>query len=361
MLKELMTTTIDPASAWQAVLARDSSRDGAFVYAVTTTGVFCRPGCPSRRPRRENVRIFAAPSEAEAAGFRECRRCRPKSVPAVERLVAEVKRQLEADNDATPTLQELATSLDLSPGYLQRRFKQATGVSPRGYAAGLRAQSLRSRLKTGDDVTTATYAAGFGSISSVYEQAPGMLGMTPGSYRRGGEGMSIEFTTTPSFLGRVLLAATSRGVCFIAIGDDDAELRAALGREYPRAQLQQAPERLREHVAGLRAYIEGGLRQASLPLDLRGSSFQLLVWQALQAVPAGETRTYQQIAAAIGRPSGARAVAQACATNPLPLLVPCHRVVRSDGASGGYRWGESRKRRLLDLEQQSDTAVNGDR
>ena len=348
-----LVMTIDEESAWQAVLARDSSREGAFVYAVTTTGVFCRPGCPSRRPRRENVRIFASPLEAEAAGFRECRRCRPKGAPAAERLVSEVKRLLEAANDATPTLQDLAISLDLSPGYLQRRFKQATGVSPRRYAAGLRAQALRSRLKDGDDVTTATYAAGFGSISSVYEQAPGLLGMTPGSYRRGGDGLAIDFTTTPSFLGRILLAATSRGVCFIAIGDDDEDLKAALGREYPRAQIRQAPDRLSEHVAGLSSYLEGGLRQASLPLDLRGSAFQLLVWQALQAVPAGETRTYQQIAAAIGKPLGARAVAQACATNPLPLLIPCHRVVRSDGASGGYRWGEGRKRRLLEREQEA--------
>lgn len=346
-------TSIDRETAWQAILGRDRAADGSFVYGVTSTGVYCRPACPSRRPRRENIRLFTSPLEAEAAGFRECQRCTPKGAIRSERLVAGARQLLEEDIEEGLGLEALAARLSVSAGYLQRTFKRLTGLSPLQYAANLRAEALKSRLREGEDVTTATYAAGFGSISRVYEQAPGLLGMTPGAYHRGGSGMTVSFTTAESSLGRALMAATGRGVCFIAIADSDDELEAAIRAEYPQADIDRDDGALRPYVDALRDYLDSGLRQTSLPLDLRGSAFQVLVWRALQSIPAGETRSYREIAIAIGRPAATRAVARACATNPLPLVVPCHRAVRSNGDTGGYRWGVERKRALLKLEHET--------
>ena len=343
----------DSETAWQAVLGRDETTDGSFVYGVLTTGVYCRPACPSRRPRRENARFFETPAAAEAAGFRECRRCRPKSDAASKQLVDAARRRLEMDIEEAPGLDALANELGVSAGHLQRTFKRLTGVSPRQYAANLRAEAFKAHLRGGDDVTTATYAAGYGSISRVYDRASRPLAMTPGSYRRGGEGMLVAYTITQTPVGRVLLAATERGVCFIAIGDNDEEIEGALRREYPRAEVVRGDDAIRRYADALQDYVSSGLRDTSLPLDLKGSAFQLLVWRALQAIPSGETRTYREIAIAIGRPAAVRAVARACATNPLPLVVPCHRVVRGDGAIGGYRWGTSKKKALLEAESRT--------
>jgi AraC family transcriptional regulator of adaptative response/methylated-DNA-[protein]-cysteine methyltransferase len=342
---------IDSETAWRAILARDDDVEGTFVFGVTSTGVYCRPGCPARTPRRENVRLFVTADEAESAGFRECRRCFPRSEPAARRLVNEARRLIEAESEEAPGLDALAGQLGVSAGHLQRTFKRLTGVSPRKYAAHRRAEAFKARLRSGEDVTTATYAAGYGSISRVYDRSVDLLGMTPGTYRRGADGITVSYTTTDTPVGRVLLAATARGVCYIAIADNDEELEAAVRAEYPRAELRRDGEALSDYDAALGRYLASGMRETSLPLDLRGSPFQILVWQALRSIPAGETRSYSEIAASIGRPDATRAVARACATNPVPLVVPCHRAIRSNGETGGYRWGAQRKKALLAKER----------
>ncbi|RMH20881.1 MAG: bifunctional DNA-binding transcriptional regulator/O6-methylguanine-DNA methyltransferase Ada [Acidobacteria bacterium] len=343
--------TIDKEEAWAAVAGRDASRDGAFVYAVVTTGVFCRPGCASRRPKRANVRFFAGAEEAAAAGFRPCKRCRPHDdgPSAALRAVERARRYLDAHLDETVTLERLAAIAHLSPFHLQRTFKRRFGVSPRAYVEARRAARLRTRLRAGEGVLEAGFAAGYGSASQLYEQADARLGMTPATYRRGGEGMLIRFATAATPLGRVLVAATSRGICAVSLGDDDDALESSLRREYPRADVRRDDGELTALVAAILAHLEG-TGEPSLPLDVRATAFQERVWQALRRIPYGERRTYGEIAAALGRPRAARAVARAVASNPTALLVPCHRVVRADGKAGGYRWGEERKRRLLRRE-----------
>jgi AraC family transcriptional regulator of adaptative response/methylated-DNA-[protein]-cysteine methyltransferase len=348
---------IDSETAWRAILERNDSADGDFVFGVTSTGVYCRPGCPARTPRRENVRLFATADEAEMAGFRECRRCLPRSEPAARRMVNDARQLLEAEADDPPGLEALAAQLGVSAGHLQRTFKRLTGVSPRQFAANRRAEAFKTRLRSGEDVTTATYAAGYGSLSRVYDRSAAMLGMTPGAYRRGGDGITVSYTTIETPVGRVLLAATARGVCFIAIVDSDEEIEAAVRAEYPRADLRRDDDALSDYADVLRHYLASGMRETSLPLDLRGSAFQMLVWQALRSIPAGETRSYSEIAASIGRPEAARAVARACATNPVPLVVPCHRAIQSNGEPGGYRWGAERKKALLAKERATAKAA----
>lgn len=356
---ETMTATHDlpfPSAdaAWAAVEARDAGMDGRFVYAVTSTGIYCRPSCPSRRPRRDRVAFFAAPEEAEAAGFRPCRRCRPRSAGPTEaaRTVRLVREHLDAHLDETVTLEELGREIGLSPWHLQRTFKRQTGMSPKDYVQARRAERLKARLQEGETVTTATYEAGYGASSRLYEQAGRRLGMTPGTYRRGGEGLDIRYTVVDSPLGRLLVAATPRGVCAVTLGDDDRALEAALRDEYPKARLEKAEgsagDDFASWVEAVVASLDGG--PLDLPLDLQGTAFQQRVWRALQEIPRGETRTYSEIAARLGHPSAARAVAQACASNRVALAVPCHRVVRADGDSGGYRWGADRKRRILARE-----------
>ena len=343
--------SVADAARWQAVLDRDAAQDGHFVYAVVTTGVYCRPTCPSRRPRRENVRFFDGPAAAESAGFRECRRCYPKRQPAAERLVAETMRLIDGCTDeTTPDLSTLAASLGVSAGYLQRRFKRSTGLSPHAYAASRRSEALKSRLREGDDVTTATYEAGYGSISRVYEGASSLLGMTPATYKHGGRGLTIGWTTTATRFGRVLVAATERGLCFVALADDDEALEAKVRTEFPAATIGRDDAAMSPYVEGLHAYLDSGLRTLDLHIDAHGSLFQMLVWRALQSIPAGETRSYGEVAKAIGHPRAVRAVANACAHNPTALVVPCHRVVPATGAPGGYRWGVERKQALIEHE-----------
>jgi AraC family transcriptional regulator, regulatory protein of adaptative response / methylated-DNA-[protein]-cysteine methyltransferase len=345
--------TPDPETAWTAVLERDARFDGQFVYAVDSTRIYCRPTCPSRRPQRINVRFFGGPEEAEAAGYRACRRCRPRQGEESSQTAA-VRRAcefLEANLEESPTLSDLAEAVEMSPWHLHRTFKAVLGMSPRQYAARLKAERFRGEVRRGESVAGATYGAGYGSSSRLYETADASLGMTPGAYRRGGQGMSIRYTTAPSPFGRLLVAATERGICAVTLGDEDSGLEAGLRREYPNAEIERDDAALQEWLAAVRPVLEGRPGAArDLPLDLQATAFQWQVWRALQEIPRGETRTYSQVAAALGRPKAVRAVAQACATNRVALVVPCHRVVRGDGESGGYRWGEERKRRILGSE-----------
>ena len=349
-------TMIDETSAWDAVLGRDTRRDGQFVYAVASTGVYCRPSCPSRRPRRDNVRFFTAPDEAEQAGFRACRRCHPRDSAAPDaRLVERACTWLDAHLDEPVTLEDLGRAVGVSPWHLQRTFKRLTGLSPKEMVRARRMERLKERLQQGDDVAAATYESGFGSGSRVYERSDARLGMTPATYRRGGAGMRIRFATADSPLGLLLVGVTERGVCAVALGDSEEALAADLRREYPRAEIERVEpgeDELGQRIAAVLAYLEGTSPHLSLPVDVQATAFQERVWKALQEIPAGETRTYGEIAATLGEPRAARAVARACATNPVALAIPCHRVVSGTGAAGGYRWGSERKSRILARERE---------
>ena len=344
---------------WAAVETRDASADGRFVYAVTTTNVYCRPSCPSRRPLRANVRFYDGADAAEAAGFRACRRCRPKAPLApklamARRACALIERA--AAHGSRLSLEQLGLALGLSPWHAQRAFREVMGVSPADYARGLRAARLRDRLGAGADVLDATFDAGFGSASRLYEAAPGELGMTPASWKRGGRGELIAWTTAPSPLGVVLVAATARGVCAVRLGDAERMLVEELRRELPHASFVRDDDALAPWVDEVVRRASGRAPSAQLPVDVRATGFVRAVWRALTAIPRGETRTYGELAAALGRPGAARAVAQACASNRLAVIVPCHRVVPAAGGSGGYRWGERRKRALLETERAPEIA-----
>ena len=348
-------------SLWAAVMARDADADGRFVYAVATTGVYCRPSCPSRRPRRENVRFFDSPGAAEQSGFRACRRCRPTG-PArssTAEAIAKASTYLTAHADETVTLAALARLTQLSPAHFQREFKRVLGVSPREYQAACRARRFRGALREGHDVSSALYEAGYGSPSRIYETPPTGRGMAPAAYRRGGAGLAIGFTTVRCALGWLLVAATNKGVCAVKLGDSREALEADLRREFPAAAI--SPDRPADPawIENIVDRISGASRDAALPLDVRGTAFQWRVWRALQAIPAGETRSYSEVAQSIGRPSAVRAVARACASNPVCLVVPCHRVVGKNGGLGGYRWGASRKARLLSAEAGTPRAGAG--
>jgi AraC family transcriptional regulator of adaptative response/methylated-DNA-[protein]-cysteine methyltransferase len=338
---------------WQAVLRRDAAADGAFVYAVRSTGIYCRPSCPSRRPHREHVVFFSLPELAEQAGYRPCKRCRPQEAAAPDPRADSMRRvcrYIEAHFEESPSLDELGAHVGLSPAHLQRTFKRIVGVTPRQYLEAHRVRHLKMRLREGDDVTTALYEAGYGSSSRLYEKAPASLGMTPGIYRRGGKGMSIRYTIVDCPLGRLLVGATGRGICAVSLGDSDAELESALFEDYPAAEIGRDEEGLGEWVSALLDYLDGQRPHIDLPLDVQATAFQCMVWKELQAIPYGATRSYSDVAEAIGHPKAVRAVAHACAKNRVSLVIPCHRVVRKDGHLGGYRWGLDRKRALLARE-----------
>jgi AraC family transcriptional regulator of adaptative response/methylated-DNA-[protein]-cysteine methyltransferase len=337
---------------WAAVLGRDPRFDHQFVYGVRSTGIYCRPSCPSRRPRREQVTFFGAPLEAEQAGFRACHRCHPeRNGTSAQDVVARVCRYIEQNAERRVTLQELSRISGYSAFYLQRMFKKMLGISPREYAAGHRLQDLKSRLRQGYNVTAATYEAGYGSSSRIYEAANGRLGMTPATYGRGGAGMNIRYATAACPLGRVLVAATERGVCAVQFGESDRQLQRGLRDEFPAAEIQPAGADLRAWVKEVVNAVSGRQPHPGVPLDLQCTAFQRQVWEALLHIPYGSTRSYQQVAADIGHPKAARAVARACASNPVAVLIPCHRVVRGTGEKGGYRWGVERKEKLLAREQ----------
>lgn len=343
---------LHPDEAWTAVRSRDAGYDGRFVFGVVTTGVYCRPGCAARTPKRENVLFFAGRAEAQVAGFRACRRCRPDDdgPTAMQRTVDKAREYLDARLDGTVTLKELAQATHTSAWHLQRSFRQHVGMTPREYVQAQRALRFRQNLRAGDTVSRATFGAGYSSTSRMYEHADASPGMTPSAYRRGGAGVRITYVIAATRLGRVLVAATERGVCAVSLGDDDATLEAALRREYPQAIIERAADGMQQHVDEVVACVEGTARDSRVPLDVQATDFQLRVWKALREIPPGETRTYLEVARSIGQPSAARAVARACASNRVAVLIPCHRVVRSDGDLSGYRWGVERKRLLLAAE-----------
>lgn len=323
-----------------------------FFYSVATTGVYCRPSCSARRPRPEHVAFHESAAAAERAGFRPCKRCRPDQPPLAERRAAEVAElcRFIEECDDPPTLEQLAAHAGLSPFHTHRLFKSVTGVTPRTYAEAERARRLRHALDSETSVTGAIYSAGFGSSSRFYEKADRLLGMTASRYRAGGAGLEIGFSYGTCSLGSILVAATGRGVCAILLGDERGDLARDLQRRFPRASIAPAGAALDELVAKVVARVEDPARGAALPLDIRGTAFQQRVWNALAQIPAGSTRSYTDIARSLGSPRAARAVARACAANPLAVAIPCHRVVGSDGSLTGYRWGIDRKRELLERE-----------
>jgi AraC family transcriptional regulator of adaptative response/methylated-DNA-[protein]-cysteine methyltransferase len=342
------------ADLWQAVMNRDARFDGTFVYAVQTTGIYCRPSCPSRKPAREHVDFFPVPEVAEQAGFRPCRRCRPDSVesgdPQVEQARA-ICRHIEAHLAEPLTLEELGRQFALSPFHLQRTFKQIVGISPQHYAEACRIGQVKAALREGDDISGAAYDAGFGSVSRLYDKADAQLGMTPGTYRANGQGTQVRYTISACPLGRLLVAATGRGICAVKIGSVDTEIEQELFAEFSQAEIRRDDQALHEWIEAILRNLDGLQPHLDLPLDVQATAFQKRVWQALQAIPYGETRSYSEVAEAIGQPGASRAVGRACATNPTALIVPCHRVVRKDGGSGGYRWGVERKEKLLQRER----------
>jgi AraC family transcriptional regulator of adaptative response/methylated-DNA-[protein]-cysteine methyltransferase len=338
---------------WDAVVGRDRAHDGEFVFAVATTGVYCRPSCPARRPRRENVAFYSHPEQAEKAGFRACLRCRPRSFSGNQQSdsAKAICRYIEQHLDEPITLESLGKAFRQSPFHLQRRFKAALGITPREYADACRIRLLKRNLQAGDNVTRAMYDAGYGSSSRLYEKTASQLGMTPDKYRRGAIAASIRYACADSPLGRMLIAATDRGVCAIQFAHSDGELIEGLKREFPFAVRKPDNDGLQTWVAALLEKMSGRELNAALPLDIRATAFQRQVWSYLQSIPFGATRSYGQVAKAIGQPSASRAVARACATNPVAVAIPCHRVVRGDGNISGYRWGVERKKTLLEIEQ----------
>jgi AraC family transcriptional regulator of adaptative response/methylated-DNA-[protein]-cysteine methyltransferase len=337
---------------WQAVKRRDPAFDGEFVFAVRTTGIYCRPSCASRPAKRENVSFFSTGAEAETAGYRPCKRCRPDRLGAPDpqmEAVSQACAQIEQAEEA-PRLAELAAGAGLSPYHFHRVFKAITGVTPKAYAAERRARRAADKLRTAETITEAIYDAGFNSSSRFYESTDARLGMTPGAVRRGGAGVLIRFAVGEASLGAVLVAATDKGVCAILLGDDPHALVRDLQDRFPNADLQGGDADFERMVAEVVGLVEAPGQRLDLPLDIRGTAFQQRVWAALTAIPPGKTATYKEIARVIGQPKAARAVAQACGANPLAVAIPCHRVVRSDGDLSGYRWGVERKRKLIDRE-----------
>jgi AraC family transcriptional regulator, regulatory protein of adaptative response / methylated-DNA-[protein]-cysteine methyltransferase len=340
---------------WEAVVGRDRAADGAFYYSVRTTGVYCRPSCAARLARRENVRFHTTREEAERSGFRPCKRCRPNEAALAERhasTVAQACRAIE-EADAMPSLGALADAAGMSRFHFHRIFKAATGVTPRAYAVSHRARRVRDGLARSAGVTEAIYGAGFNSNGRFYASSDDLLGMTPSAFRAGGDGATIRFAVGECWLGAILVAATTKGVCSILLGDDPDDLVRDLQDRFPNAQLVGADPEFERLVARVVGFVETPALGLDLPLDIRGTAFQQRVWQAIRDIPAGSTATYAELAKRIGRPKSARAAALACASNPIAVAIPCHRVVRTDGSPSGYRWGVERKARLLARERET--------
>ena len=343
----------DEEAYLRAIESRDSSFDGVFVFGVSTTGIYCRPSCPARRPHRGNIAFYATPEQAEHAGFRSCKRCKPRELGTGEsqvEMVRRVCRMIEQNPEAGRTLEVLSRAAGISQFHLQRVFKRITGITPRQYAEAIRTGQFRDRVKSGSSIAGAMYGAGYGSSSRLYERASAELGMTPATYSRGGQGMKIEYTIVESRLGKLLVAATRKGLCAVSLGDTDKELESALAREYPAAAIEKNDDSLGAAVKVLLGHLEGVQPHLNLPLDVQATAFQRLVWEQLRRIPYGDTRSYADIAKSIGRPEAVRAVARAIASNRVALVVPCHRVIREDKSLGGYRWGVERKKALLKKE-----------
>lgn len=349
---EVRTNTVLSDPRWPSLVARDAKADGQFYYAVKTTGVYCRPSCGARTPRPENVSFFVTAAEAEHAGFRPCKRCKPDQRPLDEQhteLVARLCRQIESA-DTPPSLETLAQAADMSPFHLHRIFKAATGVTPRAYAAAHRADKLREQLRQGGSITEAIYEAGYNANGRFYSESNRLLGMTPTAFRTGGADTVIRFAIGECSLGAILVAASERGVCAILIGDDPDMLARDLQDRFAKAELIGGDAGFEQWVATVVGFVEKPEPGLDLPLDIRGTAFQQRVWQALREIPTGSTVSYTELARRIGAPTAVRAVAGACAANALAVAIPCHRVVRTDGSLSGYRWGVERKRALLERE-----------
>lgn len=347
-----LPTMSDDDARWSAVRRRDRAADGAFVYAVRTTGVYCRPSCAARTPRRENVTFHATCADAERAGFRPCKRCRPNEASLAERQAAAVAKacQLIDEAEELPSLDALARTAGLSRFHFHRVFKAVTGVTPKAYAAAHRGKRVRDELAHSDSVTSAIYGAGFNSNGRFYATASELLGMTPTEFRAGGAGTVIRFAVGECSLGAILVAATEKGVCAIEFGDDPDALVRSLQDRFANARLIGGDAEFEQLVAKVVGFVEAPAQGLDLPLDIRGTAFQQRVWTAIRAVPAGATASYSEIAARIGEPKAVRSVAQACASNAIAVAIPCHRIVRRDGSPSGYRWGVERKRALLERE-----------
>ncbi|MFL6467582.1 MAG: bifunctional DNA-binding transcriptional regulator/O6-methylguanine-DNA methyltransferase Ada [Pyrinomonadaceae bacterium] len=338
---------------WHAVATKNRELDGVFYFGVRTTGVFCRPSCSSRKPNRENVAFFITASDAEHAGFRPCLRCRPLEAevrdPAPE-LIANAFRSLRNRQLEFASVEDLASDLQVSSSHLQKTFRNVLGITPKEVMDMFRLENFKDNVR-GADVTTSLYDSGFGSSRSLYEKAGERLGMTPAIYKKGGKGMTVTFTVADSPLGKLLVAATDKGICSVSFGDNEDELRSELEKEFFAAEISNDDSGLKKAVDSILRGMNGERTILALPLDVRGTAFQMRVWSELRKIPYGETRSYSQVAENIGNPNAVRAVARACATNPVAVLTPCHRVVASDGKLAGYRWGIERKKALLDKEK----------
>jgi AraC family transcriptional regulator of adaptative response/methylated-DNA-[protein]-cysteine methyltransferase len=354
MASSSQTNSITPLAAsefWRATLERDPRAEGKFFFGVRSTSIYCRPTCPARRPRRENAVFFRTTQEAEQSGYRPCRRCHPQEQQESLALVKEAAKLLASTTeDETAHLDFIAAKLGTSPSKLRRAFQRFTGLAPREFAHAARLEKFKKLLRDGAEITEALYDCGYGSPSRVYEKTNAQLGMTPGSYRKGGAGMEIAYTVAPSSLGKVLVAGTERGISAVYLGDQERLLVGALQKEYPRAEISRSADSNPKWLKEILSRVEGHPPSVDLPLDVQATAFQRRVWQELQKIPRGATRTYTQVARALGQPNAIRAVARACATNPTSIVVPCHRVIRSDGALAGYRWGRQRKEKLLQRE-----------
>ncbi len=335
---------------WQAVQKRDVNTDGQFVFAVRSTRIYCRPSCPARRPARHQAIFFPTCDAAEQNGFRACRRCHPREVSARAALVKRVCQLIETNLEEPLSLATLGEKVSMSPFHLQRIFKRTLGVSPRAYADACRVRNFKHHLKQGPSATAAVYAAGYGSSSRAYERTASRLGMTPTRYRQGGKQTRIHHLTAKCALGHILVAATDKGICFVSFGDNKTSLARTLHEEFPTADIKHGSPKLQTWLRAILRHLKGHQPRLDLPLDMQGTAFQSRVWTALRSIPYGQTRSYTQIAKAIGKPAAVRAVARACATNPVSVIVPCHRVVSKNGNLAGYRWGLKRKRHLLAKE-----------
>lgn len=342
---------------WSLVLSRDIKADGQFVYAVKSTGIFCRPSCPSRRPRPEVVEFFDSPEQARQAGYRPCRRCAPGERSAQVQKVEAARRLIDDNLDTTLTLDAVSRHVGVSPFYFQRMFKKIVGISPRQYRQARRASKFKSALHGDARITDAIYDAGYGSSSRAYENVPAQLGMTPSAFRHSGQGTEIRYTILSTQLGKLLVAATPRGLCSVRFGASDAALARELRHEFSAATIERNDRALRSVAEQVEHLLDNGVNASQIPLDIQGTAFQQLVWKALRQIPRGKTRSYSEIARAIGRLKAVRAVARACASNPVALVVPCHRVVAKNGKLAGYRWGAKRKAALLEHERAASPGV----
>ena len=338
---------------WRAVVERDETKDGLFVFGVRSTGIYCKPSCPARHPKLEQVVFFTQPSEAENSGFRACKRCRPREVESTRAdPIRKACRYIESNLNEKLTLENLSGQVGLSPFHFQRTFKKVLGISPRQYVEARRLEKVKHSLTSGETVTNSLYDAGFTSKGRLYEKSA-QLGISPGLFRRGGQGLRIHYTIVDSQIGRVLLAATERGACAVCIGVSDDAVEAALREDYYAADLRRNDEGMKDWAGALQSYFDGHEFPQNLPLDLQATAFQWRVWTEIQSIPYGQTASYSNIAKSLGTPQATRAVARACATNPVAIVIPCHRVIGKDGSLRGYAWGVKRKKTLLSLEHKA--------